>query len=186
MRLASPAFLAMLAVSAQVLPANAAVVETLDVESLTMASDLVVTGTVAGLSSRRAADGKSWRILTDVVVRVDEALVGDNAPANVTVTVPGGVVGDEGQAVFGAPRPSSGQMAVFFLTKIRGSRSFKIVGFSQGFMPVTSGSDGRLWVKPNNTFVQMVGPREPVGALPLDDLLNSIRNHVEGFKGIAQ
>jgi hypothetical protein len=94
------------------LPAAAAVFRTTTVEEATRTSDAVVRGRVEKRTSRLSKDGTT--IVTDVVVSVASAWKGDPG-ARVTVTIPGGEVGDQGVWVDGAPTFADGEEVVLFL-----------------------------------------------------------------------
>ena len=81
------------------LPA-AAVFRSATVEEAARTSDAVVRGRVEKRTSRFSKDGS--RIVTDVVVSVASAWKG-HPGTRVTVTVPGGEIGDVGQWVDAAP-----------------------------------------------------------------------------------
>jgi hypothetical protein len=116
-------------------PAGASVARPASVEELARGSDAVVRGRVVSLSARRSSDGK--RISTYAEVETDSVWRG-NAPARLTVVVRGGVVGDIGEKVFGAPTFSQGEEVVVFLGKT--DRSFyRVRGLAQGKFSVADG-----------------------------------------------
>src|SRR5512142_702760 len=94
--------------------AMAAVAVPVSVEDLARGSDAVIRGRVAKQSSHWSSDHR--RILTDVEVETSSVWRG-SAPSRVTVVVPGGVVGDIGQRVDGAPALSDGEDVALFLEK---------------------------------------------------------------------
>ncbi len=96
------------------LPAAAAVFRSATVEEAARGSDAVVRGRVEKKVARLSADGS--RILTDVTVSVASAWKGSPG-ASVTVTVPGGVLGDKAQWVDAAPDLEVGEEVVLFLAK---------------------------------------------------------------------
>ncbi len=104
------------------------------VEDLTRTSDVVVRGRVASVSARRSSDGR--RVLTYVEVEVSTAWHG-NVPQRITVVVPGGVVGNIGQRVEGAPAFSQDEQVVLFLGKV--GSTFRVRGLAQGKFSVVSG-----------------------------------------------
>lgn len=95
-------------------PASAAVYRTVTVEEAARSSDAVVRGAVTHRASRYA-DGGS-RIVTDVEITVASAWKGDPG-AKVTVTVPGGEVGEVGMWVDAAPVLAEGDEVVLFLAR---------------------------------------------------------------------
>jgi hypothetical protein len=96
-----------------VLPAHALTMEQVDLPVLARESHLVVAGRVVGTACRFEGT-RVRRIVTDVTVAVDRVARG-NSVQSVVVTLPGGVVGDEGQYVPGAPRLVPGDEVVLFL-----------------------------------------------------------------------
>ena len=101
--------LSLLAVSAR-----AAVVPRLTLEQLTAQADLIVHATV--LSSRCAWDDSHRFIWTHYSLDVADVLKA-SAPARITVSVPGGGVGDTGMRVSGAVSFSPGEEVVVFLSR---------------------------------------------------------------------
>ena len=116
-------------------PAAASVAASASVEELARGSDAVVRGRVVKLSARQSSDGR--RISTYVEVETDSVWRG-SAPARVTVVVRGGVVGDIGEKVFGAPTFSEDEEVVVFLGKTDGS-FFRVRGLGQGKFSVADG-----------------------------------------------
>jgi hypothetical protein len=125
----------LLALSLAVLPlrpAGAAIALRTTVEELARTSDAVVRGQVE--RQRSAWMGK--RIYTEVEVRTADVWRG-SAPAVVKVLVPGGVVGEIGQHVGGAPSFAAGEEVVVFLAS-SGGRS-QVNGLAQGKFTVARG-----------------------------------------------
>jgi hypothetical protein len=126
--------LALVALLGRAGPAAATVMLEASVEDLTRESDAVVRGKVASAEGHRSADGK--RIFTRVTVEVAEAWKG--APGKtVVVQVPGGVYGDIGQIVHGAPTFVPGEEVVVFLRRQPGrpdgaAPTFHVAGLAQG------------------------------------------------------
>ena len=120
---------------AAALPAGARIANQASVEELARASDAVVRGRVVNVSARRSSDGK--RISTYAEVETDSVWRG-SAPARLTVVVRGGVVGDIGEKVFGAPTFSQGEEVVVFLGRTDGS-FYRVRGLAQGKFSVANG-----------------------------------------------
>ncbi|BDG01879.1 hypothetical protein [Anaeromyxobacter oryzae] len=99
-------------------PAAAALFKATTVEEAARTSDAVVRGTVLRKTSRFAPG--SDRIVTDVDIAVTSTWKGA-AGKTVTVTVPGGVVGDLGQYVDAAPTFEVGEDVVVFLARRPGA-----------------------------------------------------------------
>jgi hypothetical protein len=109
-------------------PARAMLAVPATVEDLARSSDAVLRGKVLGVSARWAEDQR--RIVTYVDVAPTSVWRG-SAPARVTVLVPGGIVGDIGQRVDGAPGFSKGEEVVVFLAAAE-DRAFRVTGLAQG------------------------------------------------------
>lgn len=119
-------------------PARATVMLEASIDDLSREADAVVRGTVRTTESHLSADGK--RIYTRVTVDVAEAWKG--APGKtVEIQVPGGVHGDLGQIVQGAPRFATGEEVVVFLHGLPAGpagtpRTFHVAGLAQGKLHV--------------------------------------------------
>jgi hypothetical protein len=95
---------------------------------LTARADVIVTGNVAGVTSQW--DDSHATIFTDVAVSV-ERLDKGNAPARLTVRVPGGEVGDVGMAVEDMPTFVAGQRVTLYLSRTSDHAIFSLVGGGQ-------------------------------------------------------
>ncbi len=131
-------FLLLLAMLALAGPARATVMLEASIDELARESDAVVRGKVVSTEGRKSADGK--RIFTRVTVEVAEAWKG--APGKtVVVQVPGGVHGEVGQVVHGAPRFADGEEVVVFLRRLPEGppgepTTFHVSGLAQGKLRV--------------------------------------------------
>jgi hypothetical protein len=150
-----------------------------DIPELSRTSDVVVRGTVKSISSRWTADHA--RIVTDVELEVAEALKG--APEkSLTITQPGGVVGDVGQKVSGLASFQTGEEVLVFLER-RGQNRFLVSGMSQGKFRIERSSDGRaVFAVPdgaNDALLLDPATRESVSprvrTLKLDELKEQVR-----------
>src|ERR1051325_12204974 len=94
------------------MPAGAATFLVPDDRSLVDASTAIVVAT-AGASRPRFAPG-GW-IETVTSMTVDEAIKGPVATASIDVVELGGIVGDRGYFVSGAPRYEAGERVLLFL-----------------------------------------------------------------------
>ena len=152
------------------LPAAAATARVASVEELARASDLVVRGEVLRQRSRLGADGS--RIYTFVEIRVAQSWRGQ-APAVVTVRVPGGVVGDRGQRVDGAAAFADGDEVVVFLAPA--GRVHQVTGMAQGKFAVRAGE-----ARPDLSGLRLVPRRLPPGErasgpMPVEELERRVR-----------
>ena len=150
-----------------------------DISELSQSSDVVVRGTVKRVSSRWTSD--HMRIVTDVEIEVAEALKG-SPEKSVTVTQPGGVVGDIGQKVSGLASFEGGEEVVVFLER-RGQSRFLVSGMAQGKFRIERSSDGRaVFAVPDGANdARLVDPitRESIGprvrTMKLEELKELVR-----------
>ena len=113
-------------------PVHAALANQASVEDLARTSDAVVRGRVERQTSRMVGR----RIVTDVEIRVASVWRG-TAPQRVTVTVPGGIVGDLGQRVDGMASFTEGEEVVVFVG--HGSDgAWRVNGAAQGKFEVAA------------------------------------------------
>jgi hypothetical protein len=110
----------------------------LDVETMSRTADSIVQGRVLKVEAHLTRDGR--RVFTQIDVQVDEALKGQ-PPKTVTLTQPGGAVGDIGQLVSGTAHYQVGEEVVLFLEKY-GPR-YRTVGMAQGKFRVERSTDGK-------------------------------------------
>jgi hypothetical protein len=104
------------------------------VEESARTSDAVVRGTVVSTASRWAGG----HIVTDVEIAVTSAWKGQPG-RQVTVTIPGGVVGDLGQHVDAAPTFSVGEEVVVFVQRAPNGKTNRVNGLAQGKYRVEDG-----------------------------------------------
>jgi hypothetical protein len=151
-------------------PASAALFRAATVEEAARTSDAVVRGTVIGASSRYAPG--SDRIVTDVRVAVASAWKG--APgATVTITIPGGRVGDLGQLVDAAPRFAQGEEVVVFLARRR--EAWRVNGLALGKWKV-SGSTAEPAVHAGDLAPRALAAGEaPIAPMAVADLERRVR-----------
>jgi hypothetical protein len=119
--------------------ALALVMERVPLRRLADESDLVVAALVESSTSRFDEGVPGRRIVTDFTLRVTTVVRGDDPGRTVVVTVPGGIVGRDGQAVFGAPAFATGEEVVLFLGAPRATSAGPrrdIVALTQGVFRV--------------------------------------------------
>ena len=117
--------------------AQASTFVALTTEQLIVQSDAVVQGRVIGVESRWDDTGRI--IISEARILVSESLVG-KAPPLVTITTPGGELGDLKVEAVGFPRFTKGQEVILFLRQ-DGARQ-RIVGHQQGHIEVVTRLDG--------------------------------------------
>ncbi len=129
-------------------------------------------------------DDRSF-ILTDVRVTVTEVLKGSLAKREVTVTVPGGKVGELTSVIVGGAELQPGHHYVLFLRQgdLLGRRNVQFVReHGQGVFDVRMAGDGLRAVSQAHTHTLLpdeTGSAEPVGGpegLPFTTLIEAVRN----------
>lgn len=172
--------------------AEASVVEALTLRQLVRESDHVV---VARVESQRAHYDELGRIVTDVTIRVEEAMHGGAArSATLVVRRLGGVVGDVGLRVEGEASFVDGERLVLFARVLRvpGGTVLRPVGMSQGVLPIDA-SSGVEMIQPGGAGLELVVPRgdgslQPsppafTTAQPADQALDAIRELCQEVHG---
>lgn len=142
------------------------------VDELASMADAVVVAT-----AQRRADGaldarSFWidgRIHTDVALSVNASVAGPIATgATLSVRTPGGVVGDIGQTVAGAPVFRAGETFVAFLQRVPGG-AWVVLDMAAGMLPVSvdpargmlvhpSRAEGITFIEPSRGAVVEVAP----------------------------
>jgi hypothetical protein len=107
--------LAALFTMAAVAPANATTLIRMGLEDLVSANSTVIVGEVLDTESRWNEDLSF--IVTDVRIAVHEVVKGRLSEEELTVTLPGGRVGDRATLIVGAAELVPGNSYVLFLTK---------------------------------------------------------------------
>ena len=170
--------------------AGASTLESVSLSELTRRSPLIVHGTVTGAHAVWNED--HTLIVTEVRIRVTTSLRGQ-APAEITVTQPGGRVGKLRVDVDGASPFRVGDEAVLFLAPASSGR-YAVSGLSRGRFDVTldprSGKKQVIGVdlagpgseKPGTADVGRLGsPESPSRTtLDLDAFLGAVRDLVAG------
>jgi hypothetical protein len=142
--------------------ADATVLFARSIDEMARDADVVVVATPTG---PRASRWQGGRIVTDVSVRIDAVITGRMVPSSVlTVRLPGGVVGEIGQSLAGAPTLTPDVPTVLFLTASReGVRS--VLSLSAGSLPVSVAPGGAVVVLPARTegmtLLPPQGPTSP-------------------------
>ncbi len=104
---------ALLAVTIAAAPATATTIVPMDLEDLAASAELVVTGEVEDIVHAELADG---RIVTRVSIAVGEAWKGD-PPQPLVLVERGGIVGEVGEMIYGAPSYQRGEPVVVFASR---------------------------------------------------------------------
>jgi hypothetical protein len=168
---------------------RASVVRSLSLEELTKRADEIVVGIPTEQQSRRHIDGKL--IVTDFSLQTETVLKGESKAGETTViTVLGGKLDGIGLQVPGEAGMAIGQRVIAFLYRAPRSGDLRVVGMSQGVMPIQPQPNGTSLVMPSSGAA-LVDPgtgdmKETSGALaqpePLPVFLQRISKIVTGVK----
>lgn len=109
--------------------ASATTVERLDFKGLTAYATNVVVGTIGGSTVERTADG--GLIVTKVEFTVEDQWKGTIDRKSITVTIPGGRIGNEVIEISGVPVLVRGESALLFLEK-NPDGAYGVISFAQG------------------------------------------------------
>ncbi len=124
--------------------AHATMAQRLSMAELVEQADHIATVTVLDATPRYDARG---RIVTDMRLRVDEALHGCVAGDELMMVTFGGVIGDLGMRISGEPSFSAGERFLLFGRAWEGL--VRPVGMSQGTLPIRD---------PGTNQIPLVGP----------------------------
>lgn len=161
-------------------PAVATTVLRFTLEELCDRAELIVHGKCTATAARETPDG----VVTDVTIEVTSALKG-KPPVTFTFTAYGGQTDTRGTFIAGAPTFEVGEELLVFLDR-QNDRGFRLaIGMAQGKYTVRE-EDGRKLATRNLAGLRFVDPAtnevseadEPEQAVPLEDLLKTIKGHV--------
>jgi hypothetical protein len=162
---------------------RASVVLALSLEDMTRKADVVALATARESHSRREKNGSL--IVTDVTLEVETPLKGGLTKGErIVATVLGGALEGLALQVPGEASFATGQRVVVFLYRAPTSRELRVVGMSQGVLPLFA-QDGNTMVAPGGQSAALVEPgvggdlHDAPDALqkpqPLGDVLTRIR-----------
>lgn len=166
--------------------ASASTFARVGLDYLAAQNSLIVVG--EALSARSYWNDPGTLILTDVQVSVSEVLKGKLAEPEITVTLPGGKVGDDTVAVLGGAELVPGNFYVLFLRKgdLPGAQGVLVVReHSQGVFELQLGKDDLQAVSQAvrmNLIPDAFGNATTPGGgpgMPLEVMRQSIRTQVE-------
>lgn len=104
----------------------------IDFRELSKGADLILTAKVTEQTSAWNED--KTRIYTNATLRVEEYLKGNNSEAYVTVTYPGGEVGDVGEIYSHMPRFENNEEVLVFLKRDEKSSNYKVFNGENGII----------------------------------------------------
>jgi len=164
--------------------AAASVVEALSLAELVKRAEQVVVATPGEHMGRRSGN----LIVTDVQLRVDEALKGGAKPGDTLIaTLLGGVADGVGLKVPGEAALPAGAQYVVFLRRQPQSKELRVVGMAQGALPIELRSGTAMVLPPSHDAELMQrgsdgrlkeGEAAVASEIALPDLLTRIRSLV--------
>lgn len=175
-------WLGVLAVAIAAPPAGATTMLRMSLEKLVTSNSAVVVGEVVDVESRWNDEGTF--ILTEVRFEPIEVLAGNLIEQQLTITLPGGTVGDETLWVVGAAELARGRSYVLFLSRVDlpgAENAVTVRDHFQGAFDLRKTPDGvravsqavRHGLEPDKD-----GRIEPPGGLeglPLEAMIDSVR-----------
>ena len=107
-----------------------------EIKILSEKADVILTGKVANQTS--SWNENKTRIYTHATIQVEDYIKGNNGGNSVTVTYPGGEVGDIGEMYSHMPKFENDEEVLLFLKKDSKYTSFKVVNGEDGKISVTT------------------------------------------------
>ena len=157
--------------------ASATLMVGLSMEELAHEADVIVVATVV---RQEALWDDHQRIVTDVTLRVDEAIKGSLHHGDpLVVRRLGGVVGDVAMRVEGEATFEDGERALLFAQRFADGR-LRAVGMSQGLMPIEGdrvlpGGAGAALLRRDTDGVSRGTPPALITSRPLTEVLAELR-----------
>lgn len=137
--------------------AGASVVRALSLSELVHTSRFAFVGTALSASGRWEVVGRSERIVTHTLVRVEHAVDGRSAPTReVMVRTLGGRVDDIGQVVPGEATLRLNEPATVFLQDLS-KDVFAVTAMAQGHYPLVADAKGVKRLRPRAALLELVG-----------------------------
>jgi hypothetical protein len=173
--------------------AGASTFSRVGLDYLVAENETIVVGEVVG--ARSYWNQSKTFILTDVRIAVSEVLKGSLETRDITVTVPGGKVGDLTSVIVGGAQLVPGDWYVLFLRQgdLLGTRGVRYVrDHSQGVFHLEIAGDGVRAVSQARRLELMpdaAGTRDPVGGaegMPFTTLIESVRELAGRERNIRQ
>ena len=132
------------------------------IENLSQKADIILTGKV--IEQKSSWNGDKTRINTNVVVQAEEYLKGDYSEKALTVTTPGGEIGEVGELYSHMPRFTTDEEVLIFVKRDKQDMNYKVIG----------GEDGKLTLYRNKSGELVTSFNKKISALK-----NEIKNFVE-------
>lgn len=155
------------------------------VEDLARSSVAIVIGTVTSL---RGVQSSRNEIFTLVAVTVEQVMKGALSTPAITLKENGGMAGDREEVLFGGPHFEVGERVLLFLSTRRdGSLRTNHLALGKFHLEVdASGAPlARQQFEPGTLVVIPPGASPPMPAVPLNDLLESVRRGASAHPEVA-
>lgn len=136
------------------------------IENLTKQADVILTGKV--IEQKSEWNNNQTRISTQSTIQVDEYLKGNEINKTITITTPGGEVGEVGELYTHMPKFSKAEDVLLFVKKDKNNAAYKIV----------DGEDGKLTLYKD----QKTGETITSFNKKISSLKQEIKNYVETTK----
>lgn len=114
------------------------------IENLTKQADVILTGKV--IEQKSEWNNNQTRIFTQSTIQVDEYLKGNEVNKSITITTPGGEVGDVGELYTHMPKFTKEEDVLLFVKKDKNNTAYKIL----------DGEDGKLTLVKNEKTGELV------------------------------
>ena len=113
-----------------------------EIKNLSEGADIILTGKVVKQNSSWNQDRS--RIYTDVIVQTDEYLKGEYAEKNITLTTPGGEVGEIGELYSHMPRFINDEEVLLFVKKDTKDMKYKVLNGEAGKLTLYRDKNGEI------------------------------------------
>jgi hypothetical protein len=133
------------------------------IEQLSERADVILTGKVVNQKSQW--NHEQTRISTQSTIQVEEYLKGNEVNNTITVTTPGGEVGDVGELYTHMPRFNNNEDVLLFVKKDKNNVDYKII----------DGEDGKMTLQKNNKTGELITPFN----IKVSELKKEIKKYVE-------
>lgn len=161
--------------------AEATIAFGLTLEALVRRSDRIVLGTPLASTARYIDLPGSHRIVTDVVVRIDDVLAkAPPAAGEVVVRVLGGVVGKSAEFVDGQAELAAGAACVLFLCQADADVHW-VAGMAQGHFPLRVDSAGTPRLAASPRLPELLHPERSAARRLVGADISSARGLVQAL-----
>ncbi len=124
------------------------------IKNLSENSDIILEGKVVQKKSNW--NENKTRIFTEVTLRVDEYLKGNNVNKSIVVTTPGGEVGEVGELYTHMPRFNNDENVLVFVKEDKKDKSYKVLNGEDGKMTLYNDKITGEKVTSSNKKISMI------------------------------